>query len=55
MIKKDNYYYQFVKKYWFYKKSKSKKISTKELKSGCYSIEIKGENIYPVVKKLIIE
>ena len=28
MIKKDNYYYQFVKKYWFYKKSKSKKIST---------------------------
>ena len=33
----------------------SRKISTKELKSGCYSIEIKGENIYPVVKKLIIE
>ncbi len=29
MINKDNYYFQFVKKYWFYKKSKSKKIATR--------------------------
>ena len=29
VIKKDNYYFQFVKKYWFYKKSKTKKMATR--------------------------